>query len=115
MIRQLVHMYFFYISILIFSIVGLLLADWRYKLAFWSNKIASIKAIGFTMLLLYIFDIAGVVNKIFSTNPKYVVGIYLVSPNLPIEEILFLFLLCYSTLIIYKTVERLPWLRTKTP
>jgi lycopene cyclase domain-containing protein len=56
-----------------------------------------------------------VVNKIFSTNPKYVVGIYLVSPNLPIEEILFLFLLCYSTLIIYKTVERLPWLRTKTP
>lgn len=98
---------YFYILVLIFSICGILLADWRYRLVFWYDKLASAKAIGFTMLLLLIFDIAGIINNIFSTNQKYVIGIYIVSPNLPLEEILFLFLLCYVTLVLYRALGKL--------
>lgn len=98
---------YFYILVLIISICGLLLADWRYGLVFWHDKLASAKAIGFTMLLLLIFDIAGIINNIFSTNQNYVVKINIISPNLPVEEILFLFMLCYVTLISYRTLAKI--------
>lgn len=111
MLAQLVHTHYFYICILVFSIAGLVLADWRYKLAFWHDKVASTKAIGFTMLLLLIFDIAGVVNNIFYTNQDYVVRLNVFSPNLPVEEILFLFMLCYVTLILYRIIGKVEILK----
>ncbi len=107
MIMQLVHTHYFYIFVLVFSIAGLLLADWRLRLAFWYDKIASTKAVGYTILLLLIFDVAGVINKIFSTNQDYVVRLNIISPNIPIEEVVFLFMLCYVTLILYQLIGRL--------
>lgn len=104
---RLMYTHYFYVIILILSIGGLLLADRRLRLAFWHNKIASTKAVGYTMLLLLIFDVAGVINKIFSTNQDYVVRINIISPNIPIEEIIFLFMLCYVTLILYQLIGRL--------
>ncbi len=108
---RLMYTHYFYVIILILSIGGLLLADRRLRLAFWHNKIASTKAVGYTMLLLLIFDVAGVINKIFSTNQDYVVRINIISPNIPIEEIIFLFMLCYVTLILYQLVGRLEVLK----
>lgn len=78
------------------------MADWQYKLAFWYDWRSSAKSIGFVIALLLLFDIAGIQQQIFSTNQSYVVGIYIMTPNLPIEELLFLFLLCYVTLILYR-------------
>jgi len=98
---------YFYICMLILSIAGLTLADFRYKLVFWYDKLASGKAIVVTMLILLLFDIAGVLNHIFSTNQEYVIGIYVVTKDLPIEEFLFLFLLSYVTLLIYQSIKRI--------
>lgn len=102
MIQAIIYSHFFYISILIFSIVGLLLADYKYGLAFWHDWKASAKSIGSAMTLLLLFDIAGIYQNIFTTNQKYVIGLYFVTPNLPVEEFLFLFLLCYITLLLYR-------------
>lgn len=102
MIHAILYSQYFYISILLFSLCGICLADWQYKLAFWYDWRSSAKSIGFVIALLLLFDIAGIQQQIFSTNQSYVVGIYIMTPNLPIEELLFLFLLCYVTLILYR-------------
>ncbi len=100
---------------LIVSIGGLVLADWRLRLAFWCDMIASAKTVGFTMLLLLLFDIAGIINNIFTTNQEYVIGLHIVNKNLPVEEILFLFLLCYVTLILFQVFGRLEILKPLDP
>ena len=98
---------FFYLTFLSLSVLGLLLADWKYKIAFFdsSKKKATFKAIGFVMALLLLFDVLGIVNNIFTTNQSYVTGIHLISENLPLEEFLFLFLLCYFCIILYVPIK----------
>ena len=91
----------FYVIFLCFSVSGLFLADYRYKIAFYKNRKATVKTIGIVMVLLLLFDILGIINNIFTTNQKYVTGLYIISKNLPIEELIFLFLLCYFCLIVY--------------
>ncbi|MBA3678967.1 lycopene cyclase domain-containing protein [Candidatus Saccharibacteria bacterium] len=110
---EIIHTHFFYFCLLVFSITGLTLADWRYKLAFWNNPIASALAIGSVWVLLLLFDIGGIRNQIFSTNQSYVIGIHIVSPNLPIEEFLFLFILCYVTLLLYQILKKVDFFNNK--
>ncbi len=105
MIHEIIYSHYFYISILLFSIAGMVLADWKYRLAFWHDWKASTKSIGLVMTLLLLFDITGIYQNIFSTNQKYVVGLYFGTPDLPVEEFLFLFLLCYVTLILYRVLK----------
>jgi len=58
------------------------------------------------MAILLFTDVIGINWGIFATNQHYVSGLFLGSPNLPIEEIFFLFLLCYAVLIIYNFLDR---------
>jgi len=94
-----------YLFLLIISIVGLSLADWRYRLAWWHNRNATLWAIVVSYSILLLGDIAGIGLRIFSTNQTYVSGLYVMTPNLPIEEFFFLYLLCYVTLLVV-IVER---------
>ncbi len=107
MLTRIIMNNFFYIGFLSFSVLGLLLADWKYSIAFFSDsrRLATAKAIGIVMALLLLFDILGVVNNIFTTNQSYVTGLYVVSRNLPVEEFIFLFLLCYFCLILYLSIK----------
>lgn len=98
---RIVLTHYFYFFLLLFSIFGLLILDYRYKLAFWRSLKPSIYTISCSLALFLLFDVLGIVNKIFATNQKYVIGIYAVSKNLPLEEFLFLFLLSYLTLLLY--------------
>lgn len=100
------HWKYFYLLILLISLTGLALADWRYHLAFFNKPKAAIKTIIGTMTILLIGDIIGIEWRIFSTNQLYVSGLHLGSPNLPIEEIFFLFLLCYSSLTFYQLIKK---------
>ncbi len=95
-----------YLAILIFSIFGMFLADKKYRLVFFKNHRAAVWSIGIVMSLLIAIDIIGINWLIFSTNPAYVVGLYIGSENLPIEEFFFLFLLCYFVLNINQMITR---------
>ena len=66
-------------------------------------------SIAIVMTLLLVADIIGINWNIFSTNSRYVAGVFVGSENLPIEEFLFLFLLCYFILNLYTYIK----LRTK--
>lgn len=93
-----------YIAILVVSLAGLSIADRRWKLVFFAPKAgarqATLATIGLLVGFFLIWDIVGILLGIFYTNPRFTLGINLLSPNLPIEEVLFLTLLVYSCLLI---------------
>jgi lycopene cyclase domain-containing protein len=61
---------------------------------------AAARAIAIMMAILLFVDVIGINWSIFATNGRYVSGIFLGNPNLPIEEVFFLFLLCYFVLVL---------------
>ena len=103
---------FSYISILVVSIIGLLVIDYQYKLAFFYDKTAAIVTIACSVLLFTIWDVLGIYFGVFFTGPsKYTIDLLLI-PEFPIEEVFFLVLLSYVTLILYRIFERKLWLPT---
>ena len=100
-------MQFAYLAGLIFSIIGLGLFDWKFKLGFSTNKKAAALATLLPLVFFLIWDGAGIALGIFFRGEtSHLTGI-LVAPELPIEELFFLFLLNYTTLTIFITVKRI--------
>ncbi len=107
---QWLYTHWAYSLILVTSLTGLALADRRWKLVAWSQPPASRQAtlatLGCLIGFFLLWDIAGILLGIFYTNPRYTLGINLVTQNLPIEEVFFLGLLIYSCLMIDAGVRR---------
>lgn len=92
-----------YSLILLVSLFGLWLCDRRWHLVAYQPSSGAKHATITTLLIgvsfFLVWDIAGIILGIFSTNPRYVLGLNFFTPNLPIEEVLFLTLLIYVSLI----------------
>ncbi len=87
---------------LVFSLCALLLLDYKRQLAFFWRP----KKVGLITLISVVFflswDVAGITLGIFSTNQEWVSGVYFITPNLPLEELLFLTLLAYQTILLWR-------------
>jgi lycopene cyclase domain-containing protein len=95
-----------YLLGLLFSIIGLGLFDWKFKLGFSTNKKAAMLATLLPLIYFLLWDGAGIALGIFFRGEtSHLTGI-LVAPELPLEELLFLFLLNYTTLTIFIAVKR---------
>lgn len=102
---------FTYLALLLLSIASMLLIDRRFSLAFFYDKIRTWITIAIGVIVFILWDIGGIVLGIFFMGDSpYVSGI-LLGPEFPIEELFFLFFLCYFTLILYRLGEKL-WKRT---
>ena len=91
-----------YLSFLIISLIGLGLIDRRWRLVMFDAPRTAGVSLALLVGFFVCWDLAGIGLHIFSTNQTYVSGINLGSPNLPLEEILFLTLLNYVVLICYQ-------------
>lgn len=91
-----------YICVLLFSLSGLTFLDYQKKLAwFWdARKTALILVLNLSFFLIW--DIVNIEAGIIATNPAWVTGLYVGIPDLPIEEFLFLTLLGYQTLLLWR-------------
>lgn len=99
-------MMFFYLGTLLFSIAGMLTIDWRYKLAFWYDAGRTIKTLLVAIGVFLLWDFFGIALGIFfSGHSPYMLDIYL-APELPPEELVFLFLLTYVTLVVYRGLQK---------
>ena len=99
-------MNFLYLSALMVSLTGLGIIDSKYKLAFAKNPKAAIVAMAIPYLLFVIWDTAGIALGIFfKGQSKFLTGIML-AKDFPIEEVFFLALLCYTTLIVSTWFDR---------
>lgn len=88
-----------YLAILLVSLIGCYLLDRTHKLAFTVDPKRALLSMVPAFIVFFIWDIAGIALGIFFRgNNTLLTGLQLF-PEFPIEEIFFLMLLCYSTLI----------------
>lgn len=99
-------MQYAYLLGLLFSIIGLGLFDWKFKLGFSTNKKAAMLATLLPLIYFLLWDGSGIALGIFFRGETIHLTGILVAPELPLEELLFLFLLNYTTLTIFIAVKR---------
>jgi lycopene cyclase domain-containing protein len=95
---------FAYLAGLLVSIAGLALLDRRFTLAFWFNAKRTSFTLGSAVAIFLVWDVLGITLGIFKHGMSPFSLPFTIAPEFPIEEILFLFLLCYSALLIYRGV-----------
>ena len=102
---------FAYLFGLLVGITGMAIIDWRYELAFWLDRRRTLLTIGAAVLIFIIWDLLGIsLGIFFHGGSQFTLPIRLL-PEFPLEELFFLILLCYCTLVIYQGVLRV-WPRT---
>lgn len=91
-----------YLGALLFAILGTGLLDWRHRLAFFGGAwVRTLVIIGIAVAFFLTWDVVGIREGIFFRGSgPWMTGI-LLGPELPLEELFFLILLSYSTLISY--------------
>lgn len=95
-----------YMIALLFSICGVSLIDWRYKLAFAKNRKAALLTTLIPLAFFLIWDGTGIgLGIFFRGQTSHLTGLVL-APELPLEEIFFLFLLNYTSLCLYVILQR---------
>lgn len=100
-------MSFAYLGALLFSIVGLGLFDWRFKMAFFKDFRASLVAIVLGVVLFLGWDLLGIALGVFFRGENSLMTGVLLAPELPLEELFFLILLCYTSLMLFIALRRL--------
>ena len=100
-------MQYAYLIGLVFSIIGLALFDWRFKLGFSTNRKAATLATVIPLIFFLLWDGAGIALGIFFRGETSHLTGLVVAPELPLEELFFLFLLNYSTLTVFIAIKRL--------
>ena len=95
-----------YLAILIVSLLGLYLLDRTHKLAFTVDAKRSLISMVPAYVLFLIWDIAGIATGIFFRGQNTLLTGIQVFPEFPIEELFFLALLCYSSLIVVTWVQK---------
>jgi lycopene cyclase domain-containing protein len=101
---------FVYLGALLISIAGMVAIDVRQKLFFAvaPARAAIVLAVGVAFFLVW--DVAGIdLGIFFRGNPGLLTGV-LLAPELPLEELFFLTLLCYLTMNLYGFFSR-RWLK----
>ncbi len=94
-------MQFFYFIALAISLTGMVVLDRRFGLFFWrdARRAAIVLAAGVVFFLVW--DLAGIgLGIFFRGQTHFMTGLQL-APELPLEEVFFLTLLCYLTMNLY--------------
>lgn len=100
-----------YLGALAVSIIGVMLLDRRFQLAFWYDSIRTTITLAVGLFIFIVWDLIAIGLGIFiHGNSPYSLPFTVVS-HFPIEEVFFLFLLCYCTLALYRGSQKL-WPRT---
>jgi lycopene cyclase domain-containing protein len=98
-------MIFLYLIGLVGAISCIALIDWRYKLAFFYDKRRTIVTLVTAIALFIVWDILGIkLGIFFHGGSPFSLPVRLL-PEFPIEELFFLLLLTYVSLIIYRFVQ----------
>jgi lycopene cyclase domain-containing protein len=100
-----------YLLGLVVALAGMVVLDLRFRLFFWRAPVraAIVLVVGVAFFLTW--DVAGIgLGIFFRGDPALLVGVQL-APELPIEELFFLTLLCYLTMNAYAATSR--WLSSR--
>lgn len=95
-----------YLIGLVFALAGLIALDWRHRIAVFGEPRRALATLGVGVVAFLAWDIAGVgLGIFFIGSAPYLTGLT-VLPEVPVEELLFLTLLCYQTLLLWLALSR---------
>ncbi|MFC0680406.1 lycopene cyclase domain-containing protein [Lysobacter korlensis] len=91
-----------YLAALAVSLTGMVVLDRRFGLFFWRDARRAAIVLISGVLFFLLWDLAGIGLGIFfrGAGSELMTGL-LLGPELPVEEVLFLTLLCYLTMNLY--------------
>ncbi len=99
-----------YAAVLIFSLVGMTLIDWKYRLAFFAKAAhqprAAVLTVSAALVGFIAIDVIAIASGWFVAGEStFATGVFLVG-EMPIEEPLFLLLMIYTALILAEALAR---------
>jgi lycopene cyclase domain-containing protein len=100
-------MAFLYLGALLVSLGCMMLLDVRFRLFFWADarRAGIVLAVGVAFFLAW--DLAGIGLSIFYRGETAFMTGLLLAPELPLEEVFFLTLLCYLAMNLFNGIGRL--------
>ena len=97
---------FAYLAALAVSLGGMAVIDRRYRLAFWHDARRAGLTVVLGVVAFLAWDGVGIALGIFVRGESPWMTGLLIAPELPVEEAVFLTLLCYVTLVVWRWFER---------
>jgi len=95
-----------YLVALLISLAGMVVLDRRFTLFFWRDARRATIVLIAGVLFFLVWDFFGVgLGIFFRGETDFMTGL-LVAPEVPLEEVFFLTLLCYLTMNIYGALTR---------
>ncbi len=94
-----------YLLALIVAISGMTAIDRAYKLAFWYRAKRTVFTIATSMISFVVLDLILIHQGVFMAGDSQYFMSFRLLPEFPVEELFFLFLLSYTTLVIYRFGE----------
>ena len=96
-----------YLLALLIALSGMVVLDRRFRLFFWrdARRAAIVLVVGIVFFLAW--DLAGVGGGIFFRGETAFMTGLQIAPEVPLEEVFFLTLLCYLTMNVYGFWSRL--------
>ena len=95
-----------YLAALLVSLAGLGFIDWRHRVAVFADARRTLATVGIGVAVFLAWDLAGVeLGIFFRGDSRYLTGIQ-VAPEVPLEELFFLTLLVYQTLLLWLALSR---------
>ncbi|MEG0161424.1 MAG: lycopene cyclase domain-containing protein [Aurantimicrobium sp.] len=99
-------MNFLYLAALLVSLTGMVMLDRRFTLFFWQDARRATLVLTKGILFFLIWYLTGIdAGVFFRGEGQWMTGIQL-APELPLEEVFFLTLLCYMTMNVFVAVSR---------
>ena len=95
-----------YLGLLLFSLAGLVLCDWRWNIALFDNARHTVLVIALSVAFFISWDISGVASGVFFKGDSDLLVGWDIATEIPIEEVFFLTLLSHLAVIAFRLVER---------
>lgn len=90
-----------YLAGLVVSIAGIAVLDARYRLFLWRSPLRAAAVMVIGLVFFLVWDVAGVHLGIFFIGQGDLLTGVLLAPEVPLEEVFFLVLLCWTTMDLF--------------
>lgn len=95
-----------YLAALVLTLACMVAMDWRWKLFFFAAPVRAAAIVVVGLIFFLAWDLVGISQGVFFRGAgPLLIGLE-VAPELPIEEIFFLVVLCYFTMNVWQLVAR---------
>lgn len=95
-----------YLAALLIALTGMLVVDRRFRLFFWRDARRAAIVLVAGVVFFLVWDLLGVgLGVFFRGETSFMTGLQ-VAPEVPLEEVFFLTLLCYLTMNVYGALDR---------